>query len=257
MPVNMAFLTGSLFDAEFFGHTKGAFTGAQKERMGYLEQANRGTLFLDEISSLPLELQGRLLRVLQEGEYLKLGTSKLQRSDVRFIGATNADLERSVKNGLFREDLYYRLKGAWLHLPPLRERREDIPLLAKKFLEDLSCVPGNCEIEEEAMSLLTDYDYPGNIRELKSILQSAVNLAQGRPISTHFLPAYIRGRKRKPFLKEGFQKEQSPIVPLMEVEKGHILKVYEQMGRNKVQTAKLLAIGLNTLRRKLTSYGVG
>jgi two-component system response regulator AtoC len=253
-PINMASLTGNLFEAEFFGHTKGAFTGAQVNRMGYLEQTNKGTLFLDEVGSLPLELQGKLLRVLQDGEYLKLGTSKLQRTDVRFIGATNTELDRLVEKGGFRKDLYYRLRGAWFHLPPLRERREDIPLLVGKFLGDLRGVSGNCGIEEEAISLLMDYDYPGNIRELRSILQAAVNLAKGLPISTHSLPSYLRGRK--PFSKGGFRKGDCPTVPLMEVEKGHILGVYEQMGRNKVQTAKLLAIGLNTLRRKLASYGV-
>jgi len=256
-PINMASLTGSLFEAEFFGHTKGAFTGAEKDRMGYLEQTNKGTLFLDEISNLPLELQGKLLRVLQEGEYLKLGNSTPQRTDVRFIAATNADLDRLMAKEMFRKDLYYRLKGAWLHLPPLRERREDIPLLVNKFLEDFSGVSGNCGIDEEAMAMLMDYDYPGNIRELMSILQAAVNLAQGRPISKNVLPRYIRNiRSRNPTLKGDFQKENGPLVPLTEVEKGHILKVYEQTGRNKSQTAKFLTIGLNTLRRKLASYGV-
>jgi DNA-binding NtrC family response regulator len=252
-PINMASLTGSLFEAEFFGHTKGAFTGAERNRMGYLEQTNKGTLFLDEISNLPLQLQGKLLRALQEGEYLKLGTSAPQRTDIRFIAATNADLDRMMDKGMFRKDLYYRLKGAWLQLPPLRERREDIPLLISKFLEDFCGVSGNRGIEEEAMSMLMDYDYPGNIRELRSIIQSAVNLAQGRPISHNVLPRYIR--RRNPMLNRGFQKGDCPPASLAEVEKDHILKVYEQTERNKVQTAKLLAIGLNTLRRKLASYG--
>jgi transcriptional regulator with PAS, ATPase and Fis domain len=250
----MASLTGSLFEAEFFGHTKGAFTGAEKDRMGYLEQTNKGTLFLDEISNLPVELQGKLLRVLQEGEYLKVGTSTPQRTDVRFIAATNADLDRMMDKGMFRKDLYYRLRGAWLHLPPLRERREDIPLLVNKFLEDFSGVSENCGIDEESMAILMDYDYPGNIRELRSIIQSALNLAQGRPISRNFLPRYIKGRK--PSLKADLQREDSPVVPLTEVEKAHILRVYELTQRNKSQTAKVLDIGLNTLRRKLASYGV-
>lgn len=253
-PINMASLTGSLFEAEFFGHTKGAFTGAEKDRMGYLEQTNKGTLFLDEISNLPLEFQGKLLRVLQEGEYFKLGTSTPRRTDVRFVAATNADLERLKDKGMFRKDLYYRLKGAWLHLPPLRERREDIPLLINKFLEDFRGVSEDCSIYEDAMVILIHYDYPGNIRELRSVLQSALNLAQGRPISKNFLPRYVRARK--PILKEDFRKEDDLIIPFNELERRHIVKVYEQTGRNKSQTARLLAIGLNTLRRKLASYGL-
>ena len=253
-PINMASITGSLFDAEFFGCTRGAFTGAEKARMGHLEQTNKGTLFLDEIGDLPLDLQGKLLRVLQEGEYLKLGTSKPQKTDVRFISATNADLDRFKDKGIFRKDLYYRLKGACLHLPPLRERKEDIPLLADKFLKEFSDISFKEGISEEAGILLMNYDYPGNIRELRSIIQLAVNLAQGRQISANFLPIHLR--KRKPVARSYSQKEGSSVAPLEEVEKAHVLKAYEQTGRIKTQTAKLLSIGLNTLRRKLNAYGV-
>jgi len=252
--INMASITSSLFDAEFFGYTRGAFTGAEKARMGYLEQTNKGSLFLDEIGDLPLELQGKLLRVLQEGEYLKLGTSKPQKTDVRFISATNTDLDQLKDKGMFRKDLYYRLKGAYLHLPPLRERKEDIPLLADKFLKEFSDVSGKKGISKEAGILLVNYDYPGNIRELRSIIQLAVNLAQGRQISTNFLPAHLR--KRKPVTRSYFQKKGNSPAPLEEVEKAHVLKVYEQTGKIKTQTAKLLSIGLNTLRRKLEAYGV-
>jgi two-component system response regulator AtoC len=253
-PINMASVTGSLFDAEFFGCTKGAFTGAEKTRIGHLEQTNKGTLFLDEIGDLPLDLQGKLLRVLQEGEYLKLGPSKLQKTDVRFISATNADLDRFKDKGMFRNDLYYRLKGVCLHLPPLRERKEDIPLLADKFLKEFSDVSGKDGISEEAGILLMNYDYPGNIRELRSIIQLAVNLAQGRQISAGSLPTHLR--KRKPVARSYSQKEGSPVATLKEMEKAHILKAYEQTGKIKAQTAKLLSIGLNTLRRKLEVYGV-
>jgi len=133
-PVNMASLTSGLFEAEFFGHTKGAFTGAENGRAGFLEHTNQGTLFLDEIGNLPLELQGKLLRVLQDGEYMKLGSSSHHTADVRFITATNEDLDKLMARGMFRKDLYYRIRCGWLHLPPLRERKEDIPLLVKKFL---------------------------------------------------------------------------------------------------------------------------
>ena len=253
-PINMASITGSLFDSEFFGCTRGAFTGAEKARIGHLEQTNKGTLFLDEIGDLPLDLQGKLLRVLQEGEYLKLGTSKPQKIDVRFVSATNADLDRFKHKGVFRKDLYYRLKGACLHLPPLRERKEDIPLLADKFLKEFSDISFKEGISEEAGILLMNYDYPGNIRELRSIIQLAVNLAQGRQISADSLPAHLQ--KRKPVARSYSQKEGSSVAPLEEVEKAHVLKAYEQTGRIKTRTAKLLSIGLNTLRRKLEVYGV-
>ncbi|MGD8549532.1 MAG: sigma-54 dependent transcriptional regulator, partial [Desulfobacterales bacterium] len=147
-PVNMASLTGSLFDAEFFGHTKGAFTGAEKDRTGYLENSNKGTLFLDEISNLPMALQGKLLRVLQDGEYIKLGTDTPRKTDIRFIAATNEDLEKRITNWKFRKDLYYRLKGGWLHLPALRQRKEDIPLLANHFLNEFLGKDKNTGIEE-------------------------------------------------------------------------------------------------------------
>jgi two-component system response regulator AtoC len=253
-PVNMASLTGTLFDAEFFGHTRGAFTGAEKDRIGYLEQSDKGTLFLDEIGTLPLEFQGKLLRVLQEREYFKLGSSKPQKTHVRFIAATNADIDRLLDKGLFRKDLYYRLKGAWLHLPPLRERKEDIPLLINYFIETSLGDSGNSGIEEDAVRMLVDYNYPGNIRELKSILYSALNLAQGRPISANLLPRHMRRRKKNS--KGGFQKDGGPIHHLEQVERAYILRAYEHTGRNKSQTARLLDIGLNTLRRRLESYGV-
>ena len=161
-----------------------------------------------------------------------------------------------MTRGLFRKDLFYRLKGAWLNLPPLKERREDIPLLIDRFLEELRSDRGGprIEIEEEALSALMDYHYPGNVRELRSLLQSAVNLAQGGPISSRVLPDRIRNQ-RKPTKKE-FSEGPGTGIALAEVEKAHILKIYEQTGRNKAHTSDLLGIGLNTLRRKLRSYGV-
>lgn len=253
-PVNMASLTGTLFDAEFFGHTKGAFTGAEKDRQGYLEHSNKGTLFLDEISNLPLELQGKLLRVLQDGEYLKLGSDIPRKTDVRFISATNEDLEKLIARKRFRRDLYYRLKGGWLHLPALRQRKEDIPVLVSYFLNEFLGKDKNPGIEEEALSLLFNYDYPGNIRELRSIIESAVNLAQGRKISKIFLPVTIQ--KQKSEKKPVHQPEAEAVVPLAQMERSYILKVYRQTGNNKSQTTRLLGIALNTLRTKLKSYGI-
>jgi len=253
LPVNMAALTPGIFDAEFFGHTKGAFTGAVRDRAGFLEQSHRGTIFLDEIGTLPLDIQGKLLRVLQEGEYIKIGTSKTRKADIRFIAATNADLNNLISGGLFRKDLYYRLKGAWLHLPPLREREGDIPALTETFLEEFGGAGGQ-RIERDTMTALMGYDYPGNIRELKSILQSAVNLARGRAIRTEHLPGDVG--KRTPALRTGPAGNSEALVPLEEMEKSHILKMYDHTDRNKSQSARLLGIGLNTLRRKLVAYGV-
>src|SRR5512136_851106 len=251
--INMASLTGSLFDAEFFGHTKGAFTGAEKDRAGYLETSNRGTLFMDEVGDLPLDFQGKLLRVLQEGEIIKLGTSTARKVDVRFIAATNADLDKLLAKGQFRKDLYYRLKGAWLRLIPLRERSEDIPLLINTFLREFRGEE-NREVEEGALQILMNYDYPGNVRELRSIIQSSCNLAQHRPIAVRFLPEYLRGGK--PARRQTAVPAGGPIVPLADAERAHILLAYEETVHNKLRTAKLLGIGLNTLRRKLASYGV-
>jgi len=252
-PVNMESLNPQLFESQFFGHTRGAFTGAAKDRVGYLEITHRGTLFLDEIGNLPNELQGKLLRVLQDGEFIKIGTSTPRTVDIRFIAATNSDLERLITQNRFRKDLYYRLKGGWLHLPPLRERRDDIPLLMGKFLEKYSSSQGT-RIEEDAMSLLMKYDYPGNIRELKSIIQAAVNVAQGRPISIRYLPSNLKKQMLKS--KDANRSIADGVPSLDQVEKRHILSVYEQMGRNKSRTAQVLGIGLNTLRRKLAAYGV-
>ncbi len=249
-PINMASISHTLFEAEFFGHTKGAFTGAAHGRVGYLEHTHRGTLFLDEIGDLSIELQGKLMRVLQEGEYIRLGSSRRQNADIRFIAATNEDLDRLMAKKMFRKDLYYRIRGGRLHLMPLRERREDIPLLTSQFMAE--CRAGDCGIEEDALTLMMNYDYPGNIRELRSAIQSAVNLAQGRPISADILPRHMR--KLKPTLK--FDNPSSSGQPLSEVEKRHILMVYDQTGKNKSESARILGIGLNTLRRKLRAYGV-
>ncbi|MBE9545248.1 MAG: sigma-54-dependent Fis family transcriptional regulator [Proteobacteria bacterium] len=252
-PINMDSLTDQLFNAEFFGHTRGAFTGAEKERVGYLEYTHQGTLFLDEIGNLRPELQGKLLRVLQDGEFIKIGTSKPQKTDTRFIAATNKDIERLMSKGQFRKDLYYRLRGGWLHLPPLRDRKDDIPLLIERFLKEY-CGERGANFEEATLNLLMNYDYPGNIRELKSIIQSAVNLSQGKPIAPRHLPVSIQKIKSKS--KTAVPAGAAPIIPLADVEKKHILNAYNQTQKNKSQTAELLGIGVNTLRRKLKSYGV-
>lgn len=251
--INMSALTTSLFEAEFYGHTRGAFTGAAHDRKGYLETTSGGTLFLDEIGTLPFELQGKLLRVLQEGEYFKLGTSRPQGADIRFIAATNVELNTLQDQGVFRQDLFYRLCGAWLDLPPLRERKEDLGILAEAFLQEY--VSGrNYSIEEPVWNLLRAYDYPGNIRELKSIMQYAANLAGKKAISVHHLPPHVTAAVSKKPLSTR-RSSDSVAIPLAAMEKEHILQTYRQTGGNKLQTARLLEIGANTLRRKLQSYG--
>lgn len=253
-PVNMAAFTANLFDAEFFGHTKGAFTGAEKERVGYLEHTDKGTIFLDEIGTLSSELQGKLLRVLQEQEFYKIGSSTPSKVNIRIIAATNANLERMVADGSFRKDLFYRLKGDWLHLPPLRDRREDIPVLAQVFLSEFEDAKKDQSIHAEALSLLQEYGYPGNIRELKSIVQSAANMAQGKAITLDCLPDVIQ--RLKPKARKQPQNARFCAAPLAEVEKTHIMHAYESTGGNKSATADILHIGINTLRRKLKTYGM-
>ena len=252
LPVNMAALTGGLFEAEFFGHTRGAFTGAEKERGGHLRHCDRGTLFLDEIGNLPLAMQGKLLRVLQDGEFTPVGSSVPQKADVRFVAATNEELDRLIAAGRFRRDLFYRIRGSWLHLPPLRERREDIPLLVERFIQDCRPKERPLAMDETALCALMEYRLPGNVRELKSIVQSAVNLARGRTISLGCLPPYVQ--KFKAASRQDAPEPAAEVAPLAEVERRHILSVYQRLGGNKMRTARALGLGLNTLRRRLKDY---
>lgn len=254
-PINMSSISPNLFEAEFFGHTKGAFTGADAARTGFLEHTNNGTLFLDEIGDLPMELQGKLLRVLQEGEFSKVGSTRRMRVDLRFIAATNEDLDRMMARKAFRKDLFYRIRGGWLHLPPLRSRVNDIPLLINSFLEKYEEYHRGPRVAPGALERLMDYNWPGNVRELKSTIQSAVNLAQGKRIEIQHLPEHIRSLPKRLKKTEAEASSSNTIIPLETVEKAHILKVYSQLNRNKSQTARALGIGLNTLRRKLASYG--
>ena len=251
-PINMDALSETLFDDQFFGHTKGAFTGAEQDRAGFLESTHKGTLFLDEIGNLPLGLQGRLLRVLQNGEFIKIGTSHPRRVDVRFVAATNKNLDWLMKKNQFRKDLYYRLSGGLVHLPPLRERKDDIPLLVDFFLNQFR-ENQPAEIEPDAMNQLMAYDYPGNVRELKSIIKSAVNLAQNQPIHVACLPPQLQKEAHHKSTKN----ESPQVAPtLSELEKRHILNVYQMCNHNKAESARVLDIGINTLRRKLNDYAI-
>ena len=254
-PVNMAAINSNLFEAEFLGHTKGAFTGANCDRKGYLQQTDSGTLFMDEIGSTPLDFQGKLLRILQEGEYRRLGSSDHKKVNIRFISATNMNLDSLIAQGKFRKDFFFRLKGASLHLPPLRERTEDISFLAHHFLKEFARSPQSAELDKAVLPILMNYHFPGNIRELKTIIQFATNLAQNDRVTAKCLPKHLQ----KNSLTSTARKSKSRfngMQPLDTVIKNHILQTYRETGNNKMQTAKSLGIGINTLRRKLRSYGV-
>ena len=254
--INMDALDATLFGAEFFGFIRGAFTGADKDRAGFLEETHRGTLFLDEIGNLPYELQGKLLRVLQSGEFIKLGANRPQQTDIRVIAATNEDLEKLMARKRFRKDLYYRLRGAWIDLPPLRQRPEDIPLLTEHFCREfcLASKTRECKVEDEAMDSLMAYAFPGNIRELKAIVQAALNLSRCRGLFNSHLPKSVR----RPPKTAAAPVTHGPddIVSLAENEKRHILRAYQAAGGNKSQAARILDISLSTLRRKIQTYGI-
>ncbi len=246
--VNMLSLSPSLFESEFFGHAKGSFTGANQDKQGYLSRARGGTLFLDEIGDLPLEIQGKLLRILQEREFTPVGKTRPERADTRFVAATNQDLEALVEKGTFRKDLYYRLRFACLDLPPLRQRKDDIRLLSAHFLQAASVgVP----LSEAAASRLVEHDWPGNVRELKGVIEAACNLAVGGEL----LPEHLNLPHRT-ISSTTASGNSGAIEALAEVERRHILQAYESLGRNKTHTARELGISLATLQRKLKSYGV-
>jgi transcriptional regulator with PAS, ATPase and Fis domain len=191
---NCAALSESVIESELFGHVRGAFTGAEVSRAGIFQMADRGTLFLDEIGDMSLKMQGKLLRVLQEGEIRPVGGKEILSVDVRIISATNHDLRRMMERGEFREDLYYRLNVFNLHLPPLRERKEDVPALVDRFLEEISLREHGGErfrISRDALVLLLRYSWPGNIRELRNVIERAMVLCQGRYLRVRDLPEGI------------------------------------------------------------------
>ncbi|MCU0276192.1 MAG: sigma-54 dependent transcriptional regulator [Acidobacteria bacterium] len=250
--VNAGTFANELFSSEFFGHDKGAFTGAGTAKKGFLEEADKGTLFLDEIGELALPIQVKLLRVLQEGEFFRLGSTKNQKVDVRILAATNKDLLSEMKKGNFRKDLFYRLNMSSVYLPPLRERRGDIPLLCQHFLEKYSEQNQKKiqKISAAAMRLLNQYDYPGNIRELMNIINSAIIIETGTELQKKSLPHY--------FLENSHVKEATlpgqPLLALTEIEKEQIRKVLAHTGGNKSQAAKILGISRVNLLAKIKKY---
>jgi len=241
-------LNENLLESELFGHVKGAFTGALYDKVGIFEQANGGTLFIDEIGVTSPSFQTRLLRVLQDGQFKKVGGTKVIRSDMRVIAATNEDLESRIKEGTFREDLYYRLNVVQIVLPPLRKRKEDIPILARYFLNQCPELedPESVEISREAMDALINYDWPGNVRELENVIRQAAVLSDRRVIRPEDLPERIR--KVAAPTKKSFS--------LKEAEREHILSVLASVKGNRRRAAEMLGISERTLYRKLRKLGI-
>jgi DNA-binding NtrC family response regulator len=250
VPVNCAAIPEALLESELFGHMKGAFTDAKTDKRGLFEEAQKGTLFLDEISELPLMLQAKLLRAIQEREIRRVGATRSVPVDVRIIAATNLLLTDEVKAKRFREDLYYRLNVIEIRLPPLRERREDIPLLVDAFLR--KCAEANRKpllgITEPALALLIDYPWPGNVRELENVVERAVTLTRGEKISPDDLPMVVQGARGD---RRVVDDAADRTLPLVEVEKEYIVRILEKTGGNKYQAAQLLGIDRKTLYRKL------
>ncbi len=264
LPINCAAIPSEILESELFGHEKGSFTGAVGRKVGKFELADKGTLFLDEIGELPLEMQVKLLRVLEQREFMRVGGTETIRVDIRLIAATNADLAAAVDQGKFRQDLYYRLKVVTLRIPPLRERREDIPLLAGHFLRTFAKENGReaMRFSTEAMRALSAAPWDGNVRELRNLVESLVVLTPSDEIGLEHLPdEYRAGGVRAdegataPPLSEGLPAGERPLT-MDEIERRAILSALERSGGNRTQAAEALGIGLRTLQRKLKEYGV-
>lgn len=264
--LNVAALPGELLESELFGHGKGAFTGALGQRLGLFEAAHEGTLFLDEIGEMPLPLQAKLLRALQDGEIRRVGENRAFAVDARIICATHRDLAQRVRDGAFREDLFFRLKVLTLRVPPLRERREDILPLATQFLSEESRLFTG--FSAEAKELLLQYFWPGNVRELENAVRHGAALAEGPEIDAADLPEELVGSTSS-FSDSGARRESRndfesssraepldvhPLRPLADVEREHILRMLAACGGCQSEAARALGIARNTLWRKLQSY---
>ena len=249
VPVDCSALTPTLVESELFGHVKGAFTGANYSKRGLLQAANQGTIFLDEIGELPMCLQAKLLRALQEKEIRPLGSTERIPINARIIAATNRDLEAGVRAGTFRQDLYFRLNVVQIRVPTMRERKGDIPLLAAHFLEKFSDVlPPVRAISEDALRRLMAYDWPGNIRELENAIECAVALSDYPVLTADDLTAV------PDCACAGSLQDGDEFVPLAEVVRRAVLQALQEAGGNKIAAAHLLRIGKTTLYRKLKGY---
>jgi DNA-binding NtrC family response regulator len=249
--VNCAAIPESLIESELFGHVKGAFTGAIADRKGRFQAASAGTLFLDEIAELKLDMQAKLLRAIQEREVEPVGSEKCEKVDIRIVAATNKDLAHLVQQGMFREDLFYRLSVIPLHIPPLRERREDIEQLVSHFLKQFHAPPG-VHFSTQALSEMTSYEWPGNIRELQNLVERCVILRQDTTIEPSDL-------KLKPI--ETCSETEIPEIPdggisLESIEKGLVLKALQKSGGNRSEAARLLQIPRHVLIYRIEKFGI-
>src|SRR5256712_5774702 len=248
-PVDCSALVHTLIESELFGYVKGAFTGAMQSKQGLLEAAQGGTLFLDEIGDMPVDLQAKLLRALQEREVKPVGSTERRHINVRIIAATHRDLDAAIRSGSFRQDLYFRLNVVQIKLPPLRDRKSDIPILVTAFLEKFSDPQGPVRtISEDAMRRLIAYDWPGNVRELENAIERAVALGSGPVLRVADLPSNLHypTTERVP--------EKDEILPLEELERRAILRTLRETGGDKLSAARMLGIGKTTLYRKLKQY---
>lgn len=248
--INCSAFSRELLESELFGHIAGAFTGAVKNKKGLFEEADGGTLFLDEIGEMEYSLQAKLLRALETGEFIKVGDTQPTKVDVRIIAATNRDLKKEIDNHRFREDLYFRLSVFQIELPPLRCRQGDVRLLARHFVETLSakmnCAP--VPLSEECLRIMDDYAWPGNIRELRNVIERSLIVCDDR-ISANDLPVdlHMNGNRNDAALQQ---------FDLASVERDHIAKILNYTHGNKTATARLLKIGLTTLYRKIEEYNI-
>lgn len=259
VPVNCAALPEQLLESELFGHEKGAFTGAVALKRGRFEIADNGTIFLDEIAEMSPVMQAKLLRVLQEKAFERVGGTETLKVNVRIIAATNRDIREMVNKGQFREDLYYRLNVIHIHLPPLRERREDIPLLAKNFLKKHMMGSHHVKkIDSKALDMLVKYHWPGNIRELQNVIERAVIICRGDTILPEHLPKELheQGGDKKTYPVETIIRFPDSGISLEQVEKELILKALEKSGGNQTKAAQLLGITRSALIYRSQKYNI-
>ncbi|MDA8087698.1 MAG: sigma-54 dependent transcriptional regulator [Nitrospiraceae bacterium] len=251
--INCANLPEGLLESELFGYMKGAFTGAAQNKQGYFEVADKGTLFLDEVAEMSVQLQSKLLRVIETGTFRRLGSTTDITVDVRILSATNKDLREAALNGSFREDLFYRLNAIPVHLPPLRERKEDIPALIEHFLKKRN---KDKRLDKKALEMLMNHAWRGNIRELENVVERILLFSDGQLIRAEDIPAEITGEcpggNATASLGEGFELE-----PLLEkIEKDYLLKALAQAGGKKIEAAKLLGLSFRSFRHRLAKYDI-
>ncbi len=249
VPVDCASLTPNLIESELFGHVKGAFTGADRNKVGLLKSADKGTIFIDEITEIPLNIQAKFLRTLQEMVIKPIGSNKSEKIEARIIAATNRDIYKAVKNGEFREDLFYRLNIVLIKIPPLREHKEDIPILVDHFIKEFSNKEKKLKgITAEALSALMNYNWPGNVRELENCIKRSFTLGYGELVDIKEIPEEIFPKRKE----EGAELKNI----IAETEREKIIHTIMQFNRNKRKAAEVLGIGKSTLYNKLKKYNI-